>query len=186
MDATTSSYSAGIIVVSGEPGSFVLHGCGPSATSFGATAGTTYHVLAFDYQGDGGGNGGTLRISFADAPPPPSIDVAIDPIGSVNARTGVATITGQITCSDASFVDVLTQLEQPVGRRAIVSGFGGFFAGGEICTGTPQRFSSQVVPENGTFVGGKSASFSFSVACGLAQCTFGYDEQTVKLRGAKA
>lgn len=185
VDVSSSSYSAGVIVVSGQPGSFVLEACGPSATAFAATAGATYHVLAFDDQFDGGGNGGTLRISFADTPPPPTLDVTVDPTGFVNAKTGVATITGTVTCTDADFVDVFTQLDQRIGSRATLSGFGDFVTDGSLCTGTPQPWSSDVVPQGGHFAGGKSASFSFSIACGVVECAFGFDEQTVKLRGGK-
>ena len=183
VDVSQSDYSAGAIVVSGSPGSFFVEACGPGATAFTATAGTTYHVMAIDDQYDGGGNGGTLRISIDEAPPPPTLSVTVDPTGYVNAKTGVATITGTITCTDATFVETFTQLRQPVGKRAFVNGFGGLFTGGEICSGTPQPWSSDVYPDGGKFVGGKSASFTTSFACGPIQCTDGYSEQTVKLRG---
>lgn len=186
VDVSQSSYFAGAIVVSGAPGAFTLEACGPDATIFAATAGTTYHILAFDDQFDGGGNGGTLRISISDAPPPPAVDVTVNPIGYVNAKTGIATVSGTITCSDAQFVDVFTQLDQRIGSRATVSGFGGFFADGSICDGTAKPWTSEVIPQGGSFAGGKSASFTFSIACGAAQCALGYNEQTVKLRGGKA
>ena len=186
VDVSSSSYTAGVIVVSGEPGSFTLEACGPGATVFGATAGTTYRVLAFDDQYDGGGNGGTLRISFADAPPPPSVAVTVNPVGYVNAKTGVATVSGTITCSGAEFVGMFTELHQRIGARATVSGSGGFFADGSICDGSPRPWTTEVVPFGGAFAGGKSASFTFSLACGQIQCSQGYTEQTVKLRGGKA
>jgi hypothetical protein len=185
VDVSASTYSAGVIVVSGQPGSFSLQACAPGATAFTATAGTTYHVLAFDDQSDGGGNGGTLRISFAAAPPPPTLDVQVDPTGYVNAKTGVATITGTVACTGASFVDVFTELHQRIGSRATLIGFGDFSTDGTLCTGTPQPWSSDVVPQGGSFAGGKSASFSYSIACGPVECAFGYGEQTIKLRGGK-
>jgi hypothetical protein len=183
VDVGTSSFSPGVIVVSGSPGAFVLETCGPGAVAFAASADTTYHILAFDYQGDGGGNGGTLRISFAATPPPPTLDVTVNPTGYVNAKTGVATITGTITCTDADFVAAFSQLRQRVGVRAVVNGFGGIVIGGPICTGSPQPWSSDVYPEGGKFAGGKSASFTTSFACGPVLCTEGYTVQTVKLRG---
>jgi hypothetical protein len=185
VDVSASSYSAGVIVVSGSPGTFAVEACGPGATLFAAAPGLTYHVIAFDDQGDGGGNGGTLRISLTDAPPPPAVAVSVDPAGYVNGRTGIATISGTVTCSNAEFVDVFTELTQRVGRRATVLGFGGFFADGSICDGTPHAWASEVVPDGGAFAGGSSASFTFSVACGGVQCAFGYSEQTVKLRGGR-
>jgi hypothetical protein len=186
VDVSGSSYSAGVIVVSGAPGAFVLENCGPGATVFTATAGTTYHVLAFDDQGDGGGNGGTLQVSFSDAPPPPKVDVSVDPTGYVNAKTGIATISGTVTCTDADFVATFTQLSQRIGVRATVFGSGGLFLDGSACTGSAQKWTSEVIPQGGKFAGGKSASFTLSFACGRVQCTDGYSEQTVKLRGGKA
>ena len=38
---------------------------------------------------------------------------------------------------------------------------------------------------NGKFAGGKSAAFTFSFACGAFQCSDGFAEQTVQLRGGK-
>ena len=75
-------------------------------------------------------------------------------------------------------------LEQRIGSRATVSGLGQSF--GATCDGTPQPWTSEVVPSGGSFAGGKSASVSFSFACGLLQCTEGFTEQTVKLRGGKS
>ena len=185
VDVSQSDYSAGAIVVSGSPGAFTLEACGPGTTAFGATAGTTYYVAAFDDQSDGAGNGGTLRISFNDVPPPPTVDVAVNPTGYVNGKTGVATISGTVTCTDAMFVDMLTVLEQRIGVRATVTGAGFFFADGSICNGTPQPWTAEVVPQGGKFAGGKSASFTYSFACGAFQCADGYTEQTVKLHGGK-
>lgn len=185
VDVSRSNYSAGVLVATGTPGSLTTVACGPQTVGFGASAGTTYYVLAIDDQGDGGGNGGTLNISFNTAPPPPTLKVSVDPTGTVNGKTGYATIGGTVTCTDAVFVDVFTQLQQRIGVRATVNGFGGFFTDGSLCTGTPQRWTSDVFPDSGKFAGGKSASFTFSFACGTFECAAGYTEQTIKLRGGK-
>jgi len=183
VDVSSSNYSAGVIVVSGSPGAFSLEACGPGATSFFATAGTTYHVIAFDDQFDGGGNGGALHIQFAEAPPPPTVEVTVNPTGYVNAKTGVATISGTITCTNADFVDMFAQLTQRIGVRATVLGFGGIFSDGSACTGSPQPWTSDVFPDGGKFAGGKSASFTIAFACGPFMCADSFVEQTVKLRG---
>jgi hypothetical protein len=60
------------------------------AVGFFAVAGTTFYVLAIDDQHDGGGNGGTLRISFNRR--------RHCPRSTFNARAGFATITGTYTC----------------------------------------------------------------------------------------
>ncbi|HEX2772602.1 MAG TPA: hypothetical protein VHN18_09265, partial [Micromonosporaceae bacterium] len=84
VDVIKSSYFAGVIVVTGTPGAFHLVTCGPDAVVFAATAGTTYYILAFDDQFDGGGNGGTLVMNVDVAPPPPTVDVTVDPRAGFN------------------------------------------------------------------------------------------------------
>ena len=48
INVSTSTYSAGVIVVTGTPGSFELEACGPGAIAFFAAAGTTYYLILFD------------------------------------------------------------------------------------------------------------------------------------------
>ncbi len=182
VDVSASNYTAGVIVVSGSPGAFNIETCGPGTVAFNATAGTTYYVLAFDDQYDGGGNGGNLAISFSETPPPPTIDVKVDKAGYVN-KDGSATVTGKITCTDASFADVFTTMQQTIGTST-VTGFGDFFSDGTVCTGDPQPWSSQIIPRSGVFVKGKAASFTQAFACGLFTCADGYTFQTVKLQAA--
>jgi hypothetical protein len=49
----------------------------------------------------------------------------------------------------------------------------------------PERWTAEIFPYNGKFAGGKTASFTFSFACGTFECTGGYVQQQVKLRGGK-
>lgn len=186
VDVSDSGYSAGVIVATGTPGALTLETCGPGTVGFDTTAGTTYYILAFDDQLDGGGNGGTLRITLQDAPPPPTISVDVNPYGTVNGKTGVATISGTYTCTDAEFIFVDSRLQQRLGVRATVLGFSGLFIeGATTCTGEPQPWTADVYPDGGKFAGGKSASFTFGFACGSWTCSESYNEQTVKLRGVR-
>lgn len=183
VDVSSSSYTAGVIVATGAPGSLSLVACGPGAVIFGATGGTAYSILAFDDQFDGGGNGGTLRISVSEAPPPPTVALTIDPTGRVDARTGTASLTGTFTCTDADILGIFGDLTQRVGRGT-VNGFFEFFTDG-ACDGTAHRWAAEVPAVNGKFAGGKSAAFSFTFACGAFQCSEGFAEQAVQLRGGK-
>lgn len=183
VDVSDSDYSAGVIVVTGSPGSFELVTCGPGGVSIAASTGTTYSVLAFDDQIDGGGNGGTLEISFVEAPPPPTLDVAVDPVGHFDARTGTATITGSFACTgEPFFVDIFGDLTQSVGRFA-VQGF--FFSSTHdpVCDGTEQPWSAEVEPQNGSFAGGQAATVVFGFACGPFDCGHDEVEQQILLRG---
>lgn len=184
VDVSASDYSAGVIVMTGTPGSFAIETCGPGTVGFSALAGTVYHVLAFDDQFDGGGNGGLLRISFNEAPPPPTLEISVDPIGFVNPRTGEATLTGSFTCTNADFVDIFGDVKQQVGRFT-VRGFFFLFADGSACTGDSQPWSATVIPADGKFAGGKAATVAFAFACGAFECAAGFAEQTVMLRGVR-
>ena len=132
---------------------------------------------------DGGGNGGSLNISFSEAPPPPTADITVDPVGSFNARTGIATISGTYTCTNGDFIDVFVEARQIVGRFAVV-GSGGFFDFG-TCDGESRAWSAEVFPDNGRFAGGRAMTVAFSFSCGPFECVEGFAEQTVRLRGGK-
>jgi hypothetical protein len=179
VDVSGSTYSAGVTVATGSPDGFALVTCGPGAVAFGTSAGQTYTILVFDYQGDGGGNGGTLNITVDEVPPPPEVDVTVDPFGHFNAQTGSATITGAITCTGTAekpFIQV--QLRQTVGRF-VISGLG--FAEFQ-CDGTTQPWSVEVFSENGVFKGGRAVSVTFAVACGAFGCGEDFEERLVMLR----
>lgn len=182
VDVSSSNYSAGVIVATGSPGAFNTVTCGPGAVAFLPAAGITYYVLAFDDQLDGGGNGGLLTISFNPAPPPPTVDVTVNPVGKFDSKTGQAMLSGTFTCTDADFVQIMGQLSQSVGRVTI-NGSLGF--GATNCDGTPQPWSATAIPTNGKFAGGKSVTLVFSFACGSSQCAQGFTEQTVQLKGGR-
>ena len=40
-----------------------------------------------------------------------------------------------------------------------------------------------VIPENGRFAGGKTMTVTFAFSCGPFECTDGFFEQTIQLRG---
>jgi hypothetical protein len=181
VDVSQSSFSAGAIVATGSPGNWTVVACAPGTVGWSAIAGETYTILAFDDQGDGGGNGGTLVITVDVAPPAPTIDVTVNPVGEFNARTGSATISGTVTCTgtaDFAFVDL--ELRQAVGRVSTITGFGSFDV---TCDGVTYPWSVEVFPTNGKFAGGKSVSVAVALACGTFECGTDYEQRTVKLRG---
>ena len=185
IDVSASSYSAGVLVATGSPGSFSVVACGPGATAFEAVTGVTYAILAIDDQLDGGGNGGTLNIQVAELPPPPEVDLTVNPSGRFNSKTGSATISGTVTCTggpaEFSFIDVFVR--QVVGRF-FIDGWG--FIEGFTCDGTTQPWSVEVFSFNGIFKGGKALSVTFAVACGQFSCGFDYQERVVQLKGGRS
>lgn len=178
VDVASSSYLAGVIVVTGAPGAFQLVSCGPDAVTFPTAAGTTYYLLAFDDQYDGGGNGGTLTMNVAAIPPPPTVDVTVEDTASFDPQTGAATVRGTINCTSADDAHIEVELRQQVGRLGVV-GFGWMEP---TCDGADHRWSTEILPAfGGKFAGGRAASVTFAVACGKFDCGIDYEERTVLL-----
>jgi hypothetical protein len=180
VDVSQSSYSAGLLVGTGTQGNLVTFGCGSGTTQFSATAGTTYYVLAVDEQLDGI-NGGTLRISFNEPPPPTTVEIAVDPVARFNGHSGVATITGTYNCNNGNYINVLSEARQDVGSSTIVASFRFFDAG--TCDGTTRSWSASASPEDGSFVGGKARTLTTALSCGDLECGTAFEARTVMLRG---
>jgi len=180
VDVSGSSYSAGVIVVTGSPGAFTLETCGPGAVAVPTSAGVTYSILAF---GDiPGADGGTLEINVVEAPPPPEFSVlTVNKTGTFVKKTGQAIIRGKYSCSGVvDFGEIDVDLSQRVGRVATIRGSG--FA--DIsCDGAVHNWSVLIDPESGMFKGGHAASVTVGFACGPFECGVSFVDQTVKLRG---
>jgi Family of unknown function (DUF6299) len=182
VDVSQSDYSAGVLVGVGTQGNLTTVACGPGAVAFFAAAGETYYLLAIDDQLNGDGlNGGQLSISFTEIPPPPTLDITVNPYGKFNSKTGTATISGKYTCTNGDFIQVDVSARQNVGRFYILGS--GSFGDFGTCDGTAHSWSAEIFPQNGIFKGGKTISVTFAVSCGPFECGFGFVEQKVLLRG---
>jgi hypothetical protein len=177
VDVSASNYSAGVIVVTGSPGSFTLVACGPGSVGFSAEAGVTYYFLAFD-DTPGGTNGGTLQISVSEVATPEAA-VTVNPTGLVDPHTGVVTVSGTFMCSNADFAFVDVSVTQSVGRFTI-TGFG--FVSADPCDGQSHPWSVDVSGSNGRFAGGKASVDAFMFACGAFECATDEAIQNVRLR----
>jgi hypothetical protein len=70
VDTTGSTFSSGVIIATGAPGTLTTQACGPLTAKAAVASGQTYFILAFDDTG----LGGTLHISFHGAAPAPAND----------------------------------------------------------------------------------------------------------------
>jgi hypothetical protein len=180
-DVSNSDYSAGVFIATGSPGSFEVQACAPGAAAWFASAGETYSIVVIDDQSDGGGNGGLMELTVDEAPPPPEIDVTVNPTGQFT-KTGSAIISGQVSCvGEAEFAFLEAELTQQVGRVKI-SGFGGSDL---TCDGTTRPWSMEIEAFNGVFKGGRAASVTFAVACGAFDCGVDFEERIIQLSGRK-
>ena len=152
-----------------------------SAVSWDATAGTTYLIAVgtccgFGLVGEPGG-GGSLVLHVDVAPPPPTVNLTIDPTGGFT-QDGASVITGTIECSPGVlFVAVELEVVQRAGRFT-TTGFGGTFLSECSSPWTVSAFSG-----DGLFRGGKVAVTAFAFACDPLQCTDDVESRSVRLSG---
>jgi hypothetical protein len=121
-----------------------------------------------------------LVLSVDVAPPPPTVDVTVDPRGEFDSHTGAATVHGTVTCTGAAeFTEIGVELRQRAGRVIITgSGFTSF-----PCDGTTHRWTVEVFGQNGLFKGGKADSLTFATACRPFECGTDSEQVTVRLKG---
>lgn len=86
VDVTNSSYGAGIVVVTGAPGSLHLVACRAKSVGFDLDAGTAVHILVYST----GAAGGSLHLAVGFAPP--SVDDQVQ--DTITRMTPVQPITG--------------------------------------------------------------------------------------------
>lgn len=185
-DVTASDYSAGILVLSGEPGNLSPLLCGPGVVSGPVVAGQTIYLLVF---GDGltTETSGQLVLDTYLAPPPPTVAVTIESRGTAD-KAGVAHISGTVTCTsddpEGFLFDVSGSVRQKVGRGSVE----GYFYSEQFtpCDGATRLWSADVFG-NGRFAGGKAATVALAFGCDTFSCGEGYVEAIVQLsRNGKA
>jgi hypothetical protein len=170
-----------VLGISDDAGGIIVLACNDdagglqSAVRFAADAGATYLVMVGSF---GGGDGGSLVLNLEVAPPPPFIDLTIDPAATFTPA-GTATVRGTIACTaDLQLFDLTVVLEQRVGR-VVISGFG--FAEGATCGPTPTPWTLLVSGDNGKFLGGRATARGFAFGCDF-ECTEASAAAEVRLR----
>jgi hypothetical protein len=173
-----SDFDTGIAVYTGTRGALSLVICNDDAVlgqfvqsnvNFDAVAGTTYYFMVGSCCGSGGGFlVFTVSVSV-------ELGLTISPTGSVNAKTGEATISGTITCAEPVSGTVDGFIRQRAGRVFLDGGFFTFFE----CDGVTS-WEVQVVADNGLFKGG-----SVEVTANAFAFDRDFTQQiaTVRLRG---
>jgi len=152
-NAFGSDYDTGIAVYTGTPPNLTQITCNDDVVSgqfiqsnvnFDAAAGTTYFFMVGSF-GDSPGGNLIFRVDVSV-----NLGVTIDPSGSVDAKTGVATISGTVTCAEPVSGTLDGSVQQRIGRSLLNGGFFTFFE----CDGvTPWQV--QVSAFDGLFVAGR-------------------------------
>jgi hypothetical protein len=173
-----SDYDTGIAVYTGTPPNLTQITCNDDAVTgqfvqsnvnFDAVGGTTYYFMVGSCCGSDGGNlVFNVNVSV-------NLGLTVNPSGSVDAKTGVATISGTVTCSEPVSGTLDGFIEQRIGR-AILRGF--FFTFIE-CDGVTS-WDVQVVADNGLFVAGRVQA---TVNAFVPDRDFARQVTTVRLKG---
>jgi hypothetical protein len=142
-----SNYDTTLSVYTGSRGSLTQLACNDDSQSlqsrirFDAVAGTTYYFMVSTF-GSFFVPNANLVFNLLPAPPPLSIAPSVFQFGSVDPSTGVATISGSVSCSQQAFVTISGQLKQTHGSSSTF----GFFSVFVPCSGTtPWSASIQTV-----------------------------------------
>jgi Family of unknown function (DUF6299) len=143
VDTLGSSYTTGVAVVTGSPGSLSVWSCFPVIGRFTPVPGDTYYIGISDITG---GHGGSLNVSVTA----PELGGTVDKFGRIDPQTGEATLTGTITCTANLSGQVFLTLTQRRGQTT-VTGFGSALL---ICNGREQTWSITVQPTGGSFKNG--------------------------------
>ena len=115
LDSSVSGYQTSISVYTGPRGAWGYISCNYSdRVRFDAIAGQTYYIMIGTYA-----TGGSLSFSMRLAPPPLTIKATLDQFGSVVPSSGVATVTGTVTCNQISYVNGWGYVQQKVGKGLI-------------------------------------------------------------------
>jgi hypothetical protein len=136
-----SDYSTAFGAYTGSRGELAELACTTADESFGEFARIVIDVVAgqtvyFMVGSAWGGPGGNLVFNLLEAPELRA-ELWIDPAGSVDPVTGIATVRGTVTCSTAAEGWINVNLRQRIGRTIAQAGAGGFFP----CNGaTPWEF----------------------------------------------
>jgi hypothetical protein len=130
-----SNYDTTLSVYTGSRGALTQLACNDdtgsvqSSVSLDVVAGTTYHFMVGAFNS---GPGGSLVFSLDVAPPAVTIQVTIDPLGSVVPSNGAVTLSGTITCSRPVTISLSGLLQQKRGRTTVIGFPNAFFE----CSGT--------------------------------------------------
>jgi hypothetical protein len=181
-DTSGSVANSSITVYTGERGALTFVGCGWNAFGFHALAGVTYHIMVTNdiY-------GGTGVMQFHARQGPTVTGLTINRTATVNNASGVATISGTISCDLNASATVSGTLRQKLNRYTVITGS---YSMTTPCTPSGNGWSAQVIGNNGPFGGGQAGADATGTACldpdgygGGLVCTPLSASQTVTLKG---
>ena len=153
-----------------------LLNCAPASGSTFPIGTTTVVCTASDASGNTAT--GSFEVTVIESL---SLTVSIDGFGSVNSKSGVATVDGSVSCNRANTVFISGELIQTIANRAELRG--SFFTQVE-CPAATVTWSASVTAQNGRFKAGKATVGASAFACDqFSSCDFEFSARDIQLRG---
>jgi hypothetical protein len=182
-----SDFDSYLTVFSGPADALSFIGCNDdtsglqSAVTFFAESGVSYYLMVNGCCG----SSGNVVISTAVPPIPFSFELAIDTT-TVNAKEGVVTIGGSVTCTTEGYFLIALETSQRAGRAILL----GDSYDELTCDGSgPVSWSMQFGAANGLFKGGKATisgyAFGSGFEGGAGSWEFSIEPTEVRLTGRR-
>jgi len=152
--------------------------CYGATGQLAAQAGVTYLIGIYGVDEVRNSGLGTIHVEAVPAAPSVS-QLTIAATGTVNKKTGLVQLSGQVTCSGSTATNPVTgTLTQEYRRVAHTRSFTGT---GAACTSTSARWTATVTPADFRFTSGQVSVTASVTACNSGGCTTADTKQTVKL-----
>jgi hypothetical protein len=148
--------------------------CEPPSGSLFPVGTTEVSCIATDHAGNVS-SPGTFHVTVL---PPLEILITLSK-GSVNTRTGVASVAGRVSCNRPVTVYLNGQLTQTIAHRGIVTGS---FGTSVACSPPTSSWTATVIPVSGRYVAGVAQVSAFASACDYT-CDFEQLTANVLLTG---
>ena len=177
-DTLGSGFDTTLSVYTGSRGSLTTLACNDNADGttqsqvrFDAVAGTTYFFMVSAYPFPG--QGGPLSFQVKEGPPPLSIAPSVFRFGKVTPTTGVAQVSGSVTCSQPAYVSLYGQLRQEHANRSL----SGYFSAFIPCNGTT-AWTADVYVWGGGLFHGRAAALLVAGPATVSGSASAYDPDT--------
>jgi hypothetical protein len=131
---------------------------------------------------DDAGNTATATFTVAVLPLL-DISIQINSTATVSQRTGVATVSGTVSCNNPTSGYIYGDLKQLVANRAVIGG--SFFIGAQTCTPPGTSWTAAVSPDNGRYGAGKAEANASTFLCDEFNCLNDDAGRTITLRGVR-
>jgi hypothetical protein len=150
--------------------------CSPASGSFFPIGDTTVNCTATDASGNVASGGFQVHVLALL-----QMGFTVDAVGNVSSKTGVATISGTVSCSRAISTFVSGSLSQLFANRVQISGYISTYVN---CTAPSVHWSTTVSGSNGRFAAGKANISVDAFGCELS-CHSAHASTPIRLASSK-